>query len=459
MEKVLKSINDEMTIRYYLHNAQTLVSKGILDHYPERYRQINSMEPAGRRLFVLCLHLPYLLKAMDTKIIYSEPSSSIAMKDDIHDARHLENTKVIYLNFYATSRCSQIEGEEYLEAASKILKQNPSHILRISLIEKRILNVQTNEILETKTVISLLRLFYQLIQAQYANSNIEPVINLLNALAQEDMDTANEILISLLGTQVMKDYLLDTVLTIFEENDKRQINETYNSMQNCIDNMESLKKRYTDILKSYQILNERAQFYEANPQNTDTKIIKKYLSKTPYIKEVYKYDAQTLKLIYEAPMLYYSKTVVQKLRDATLSDKKAEVYDIFLNDRFIMYTRCALLLDIYTFRLTQSYIGSSDELYGHPHIDSYGCFGNHIDAIRDWAERKDYLGVLEQMSAMVLNLNFTDSIVINSMVEIIHSSPDKPSFFDKETKEFISFNDITKILKEEKNGIPQIEKE
>jgi hypothetical protein len=459
MEKVLKSINDEMTIRYYLHNAQTLVSKGILDLYPERHKRIKSMDPAGRSLFVLCLHLPYLLKAMDAKIMYSEPSSSIDMKDDIHNARYLENTKFIYLNFYATSRCSQIEGEEYLEAASKILKQNPSHILRISLIEKRILNIQTNEILETKTVISILRLFYQLIQAQYANSNIEPVINLLNALAQEDMDAANEILISLLGAQVMKGYLLDTVLTIFEENDKRQINETYSSMQNCIDNMESLKKQYTDILKSYQILNERAQFYEANPQNTDTKIIKKYLSKTPYIKEVYKYDAQTLKFVYEAPMLYYSKTVVQKLRDTTLSDKKAEVYDIFLNDRFTMYTRCALLLDIYTFRLTQSYIGSSDELYGHPHIDNYGCFGNHIDAIRDWAERKDYLGVLEQMSAMVLNLNFTDSIVINSMVDIIHSDPDKPSFFDKETKEFISFNDITKILKEEKDGIPQTEKE
>ena len=63
------------------------------------------------------------------------------------------------------------------------------------------------------------------------------------------------------------------------------------------------------------------------------------------------------------------------------------------------------------------------------------------------------------MSAMVLNLNFTDSIVINSMVDLIHSDPDKPSFFDKETKEFISFNDITKILKEEKDGIPQTEKE
>lgn len=458
MERLLKSITDEVIIRHYQHNIQTLISKGIIKSYPTRNRRIKNIGPAETRLLELCLHLPYLLKAIDTRMVYSESRSTSDMMDDIYYARHIDETKPIYLNFYETSRCSQIEGEEYLEAASRILKQNTAHILRISFIEKRILNVQTNEPLKPKTVISLLQLFYRLIQDK-TNSNIEPVINLLNAFAQEDMDTANEILISLLGTQAMRNYLLDTYLTIFEEQDKRQLNTIQNKMQNYIDNMEEMRRLYADALKKYQELNERARFYELNPQNTDTEVLKKYLSKTPYITEIARADLQSLRFDYEAPLLYYSKSVVQKLKDTTNSAQKAKVYEIFLTDRFQMYTRCALILNVDTFVLTRYEIGNSNEFYRHPHVDRYGCFGNHIDAIQDWAKHKDYLGVLEQMSAMVLNLNFTDSIVINNMIENIYEHPDKPSFFDKKTNKFISFNAITEILKEEENGTSQTERE
>ena len=63
------------------------------------------------------------------------------------------------------------------------------------------------------------------------------------------------------------------------------------------------------------------------------------------------------------------------------------------------------------------------------------------------------------MSAMVLNLNFTDGIVIGDLIENIKHYPDIPSFYDKQTETFVSFNEILKIKEEENNAALETERE
>ena len=91
MERLLKSITDEVIIRHYQYNIQTLISKGIIKSYPTRNKRIKNIGPAETRLLELCLHLPYLLKAIDTRMVYSESRSTSDMMDDIYYAALLFN--------------------------------------------------------------------------------------------------------------------------------------------------------------------------------------------------------------------------------------------------------------------------------------------------------------------------------------------------------------------------------
>jgi hypothetical protein len=457
MEKYLISTEDYPTYAFYQSQFQRLVDAGAIDNAPLELSKLKSIVNLDKKSFLkLTYSLPYIDNAITKRIKCLEVPDKLQLEKQTEAVKEFENT--IFVHFLITTRPLKIEREEYLEAASKLLKQSDDHILRISFIDKHTLNIQSNQTLEFKTILKLQQLFYQIIK-EYTNENIKDTIDFLNAIATNDLNTANEILIAKLGSKIIKSRMLDGQLKVFNNQHQRVINELKDKQQDLQDTLENYRQTYARKLQKYNEVNELLLYYENNPSTTDTTILKKYLEVNPYIQNIAVLNNTTLAFYYEAPILYYSKTIVKNLKNKTTVQIKQDIYDIFLNDRFQLYTRCSLTLEIDRFLIEASSVGNNNEFYRHPHIDSYRCFGNHLDTIKQWAKNKDYIGVLEQMSAMVLNLNFTDGIVIGDLIENIKHYPDIPSFYDKQTETFVSFNEILKIKEEENNAALETERE
>ena len=247
---------------------------------------------------------------------------------------------------------------------------------------------------------------------------------------------------------------VSTINGVFKDMKDGRINNIKGNIENINYRLNELQNDYSNYMSNKRNLLQELDRIKASP-NIETDDIINYILKTKYIKKVSKATSgRGLSLYYEAPMLYYDDDVIQHIRHS-YDDDVQFIFDAFLERRYQLYTRCEVIFYPEDFRVNNMSIGHRNEnnyYIGHPHIDRFGCFGNHGEAIQDWAETGDYIGAITQVTAAVLNLNFTDGTVIGDLIDTLMDR-DIPTWYDTETGAVLTTEELRiELEQEDENG-------
>ena len=262
---------------------------------------------------------------------------------------------------------------------------------------------------------------------------------------------ANRIYHAMTNTpELTKTRTVNTINDVFKELKDGRINNIKGNIENINYRLNELQNDYSNYMSNKRNLLQELDRIKASP-DIETDDIINYILKTKYIKKVTKATSgRGLALYYEAPMLYYDDDVIQHIRHS-YDDEVQFIFDAFLERRYQLYTRCEVIFYPEDFRVNNMSIGHRNEnnyYIGHPHIDRFGCFGNHGEAIQDWAETGDYIGAITQVTAAVLNLNFTDGTVIGDLIDTLMDR-DIPTWYDTETGAVLTTEELRIELEQE----------
>ncbi len=343
-----------------------------------------------------------------------------------------------------------------LEHTLKSYKADPdSHRVRIygnihTIV--LILNVWT----QPDQTTALLQIFLSMIETGEGLDN--DISSMVAAIHKNtDIGRANRIYHAMTNTpELAEARTVSAINDVFKDMKNGRVDNIKGNIENINYRLNELQNDYSNYMTNKRKLLEELDRIKASP-DIETDDIVNYILKTKYIKKVTKSsNGRGLALYYEAPMLYYDDDVIQHIRHSYDEDVQF-IFDAFLERRYQLYTRCEVLFYPEDFRVNNMSIGHRNEnnyYIGHPHIDRFGCFGNHGEAIQDWAETGDYIGAITQVTAAVLNLNFTDGTVIGDLIDtLIDRADDIPTWYDTETGAVLTTNELRlELEQEDENG-------
>ena len=264
-----------------------------------------------------------------------------------------------------------------------------------------------------------------------------------NSLIKKNSTEANNYFNNILDTEEYKTIYNKQFEKYFKIDYQEEIINTQNRVRQLRRDIDIHLRRFAEAETQINELNDQIEIYKNKPTVDHSQEVLAYISKNPYITRIVKASSESIRIYFEAPILYYDKDVVQKLQDTTDSEFKRDFYQIFLEDKYTLWTRCCLDFNTKTFNIYANEIGANKFVIGHPHIDEYRCLGNHPDEIREWIINKDFIGAITQVSAAALNLNFYDGAVISRLTYNFEEHwDDIPTFKNNETGEKVSLNQI-----------------
>ena len=282
----------------------------------------------------------------------------------------------------------------------------------------------------------------EIVAAIHKNSNIRKANQIYHAIVD--------------SPELVKTRTINTINDVFKDMKNGRVDNIKNNIENINYRLNELQNDYSNYMSNKRNLLQELDRIKASP-DIETDDIINYIMKTKYIKSVTKSsNGHGLALYYEAPMLYYDDDVIQHIRHS-YEDEVQFIFDAFLERRYQLYTRCQVLFYPEDFRVNNISIGHGNEnnhYIGHPHIDRFGCFGNHGEAIQDWAETGDYIGAITQVTAAVLNLNFTDGTVVGDLIDtLMDRADDIPTWYDTETGAVLTTRELEiNLEQEDENG-------
>lgn len=303
---------------------------------------------------------------------------------------------------------------------------------------------------------SLLQIFLSMVETgEGLNSDIRDIVAAVHK--NSNIGKANRIYNAIANTpELTKTRTVNAINGVFKDMKNGRIDNIKSNIENINYRLNELQNDYSSYMTNKRNLLEELDRIKNNP-DIETDDIINYIQKTKYIKKVSKAtNGRGLALYYEAPMLYYDDDVIEHIRHSY--DEEAQfIFDAFLERRYQLYTRCEVIFYPEDFRVNNMTIGNRNEnnyYIGHPHIDRFGCFGNHGEAIQDWAETGDYIGAITQVTAAVLNLNFTDGTVVGELIDtLIDRADDLPTWYDTETGVVLTTNELrVNLEQEDENG-------
>lgn len=335
---------------------------------------------------------------------------------------------------------SNYTGGQFLQAASEHLKQSQHHFLNImtSPYNKKLF-VWTNKALEPETVYKLF-----LLEASINEAQESLAYKFITALTEDNAAKAKRYLTDFMAS--------DAVQQIAFENFKQCMQNTHNvkinTIMNEIRNRRNLINDYEGQIAVYaseiRKKNEELDFLRSTDDEEDQKLLWKHLNRVPYITKFEGNREGYIYLNYEAPLLYFADYPAEKLISASYtSTEYKNILRAIISRKYELWTKCKLEFNTSTFAVenaTRNAEGSPN-LIPHPHIARYACFGNHRQAIAESAEAGDYIGAVEQMTQAVLNLNFYDTCVIDTMVSVLLDGGKKP-WKCVETGEWLSTREV-----------------
>lgn len=281
---------------------------------------------------------------------------------------------------------------------------------------------------------AMLQIFLSMVETgEGLDSDIRDMVAAIHK--NSNIGKANRIYHAMVDTpELTKERTTNAINDVFKDMKNGRINNIKGNIENINYRLNELQNDYSNYLSNKRNLLEELDRIKSNP-DIETDDIINYILKTKYIKKVSRAaSGRGLALYYEAPMLYYDDDVIQHIRHS-YDEEVQFIFDAFLERRYQLYTRCEVIFYPEDFRVNNMSMGHRNEnnyYIGHPHIDRFGCFGNHGEAISDWAETGDYIGAITQITAAVLNLNFTDGTVIEDLINTLMDR-DIPTWYDTET--------------------------
>ena len=331
-----------------------------------------------------------------------------------------------------------------LEGAQEALKHNSSHCLKIFKSPYNgALYVLSNRNITTEDLYKLKQLQNKL-DADYV-SNYNPLTaDLYDALIKTDVDKFNEALVKIKVSKEFKERNFITFLDQFKQTDEAALKKLQSDIKAQHESILYWENEIAKCGTTIKRLNEQIILHnKGTKSNEDIRDFYNLLNKSPYIADYSFVSTNKIRLKYYAPLIYYSDYTIDEIYNSYHDEPDQQaVLDLFRNKRFQLYTHCEIDFDISDFTTNIHFINTFDCKYlSHPHINEYGCFGNHREAIDDAAISKNYIGAIEQLSQAVLNMNFYDACVTNKMLDLLtyyDEYRNLETWYDTETGEFVT---------------------
>lgn len=348
------------------------------------------------------------------------------------------------------SRIAPLRDIKYLPAAEQMYSSNSRHFIKIFTYEK-VFCIYSNKDLTLKQLAELKLLQWWTLFKKEIETPDTLLFDYLKAVANEDIKVLNETLNKAFQHPIITEYKNRTIKKLFTSCKNKRIKKIENDIIYTDEAYKDYINRASETATKLAALQEELLALNLNKEDdSEGEMILKYLRKHPYVESYKKSEtSDALILKYKAPILYYDPYVIEKYIKNTHDPKRKAIYKTFLDNKYELMTQCEIIFDTTNFNIARNAIGHTP-LFGHPHIDRFSCFGNHIMAISEAALNYNYFGAFEQITQAVLNLNFTDSAVINEMMaNLIHNYPNMLTWRNKKTGAMLSTNEITEIYYEE----------
>ena len=372
-----------------------------------------------------------------------------AMVYHLTHAEDAEDIPTFLINIAPRTRYDETrltrEGLIHLEAAEAALKDYDHQFLKIYTY-KNGLYVYTNKQPTVETVIQLKLLQWNIFSNQIAHP-IPEVIDLLKALVNKDVPEINKAIEAISKLPILSTIRYNELKEMFKPDYKAQKNRLIDQKNQKEQMYIEYENKLSELITQINTLNENILDMELKEDKIeDNTPLIKYLSNHPYIKDIQKKNSRQVSLYFEAPILYFDDYIIEKLLPNKSGDDK-RILKVFLDNKYELMTRCLINFRPSDFAVNLDYVGDGNYI-GHPHIDRYSCFGNHTTAIREAAATANYFGAIEQISQAVLNINFTDSCVVNEMLRTLRRDPYRKTWRSKETQVLLSTSEILEIYNE-----------
>lgn len=346
-----------------------------------------------------------------------------------------------------------IENTEakHLPIAEEQFKVSSHHFLKIYTINGLMI-VFTNKELPFETVVKLKLLQWSIFKDKIETPQQE-IMDFIQAALKKDKNELNDLANAILNLPIIKEIKFQEIDRAFQVDYKDKLEDLRYDLEQNEQRVISKENELSRLIQKICEMQEQYEFLKMkSEQKNDNTLLLKWLSNHPYIKEVNRLGNHGIELYYEAPLIYYDEYIAKRLNYGGNSKK---IIDIFVDAKYELMSRCKIIFDTNSFNINFVRMGNAD-FSQHPHIDRYGCFGNHQMAIHEHRKTNDYLGALEQITVAVLNLNFADGVVIDTMLGNLLSEYhlDMRTWRNKETGELKTTREL---LEEYKNEETQTE--
>ena len=331
---------------------------------------------------------------------------------------------------------------ERLEAAEENIKQKTAKNMYIfTIADSNYLFVSTNDPLTELSLLKLYAIKLRLLENKlpcFEPATLDMIIALINEDKEALIDSVNRIK----NNENLKNYIFDEIARSLKSRKSRLIENLKEQISAC---KIQIKDTRENLARALSRLNDKNIQFKAlmNGEDTfDPQLIIRYLKKCPYIQRIKMLNSSTIRISYLSPLIYFDDYILEKIMDKR-EGMDYEIFKLFYDQEYELMSRCSIDINTEDFTVTQGeYLGSNLEAMSHPHIDQYNCFGNHEELIAEAAENDDMLYVLEEVTQATLNINFSDSIVIDTMLRMIKDHSELEWWREKETGAMYSTDEL-----------------
>ena len=244
-----------------------------------------------------------------------------------------------------------------------------------------------------------------------------------------DMDVLKNLKTSIKLTNITK--TIDTI----EDNLKEYDIENLKHLQN---NLKAYEEEYATLLKKINVAEMRIA---TASEIANKELILQQLARNPNFDKMWTLP-NTIILRAKGPV-DYDKTKIKSILKSSGDFQKIMTAD-FLE---LHWESCCLLnYEDYTVRNASDYY--SGAFIPNTHWNSYSCFGNNVPPLQKALKEKDFLSVFMVALTAAQLLNVYDITVLNKLKELLYYSyPDKKTFLNKNTNEFVSYIEAVNLIK------------
>lgn len=365
-----------------------------------------------------------------------------------HISKSEDFTKVIGLVINIDSEHHFIQEDwgdlVFLDGAAEALKREPRTFFKIfhRADNPNLLFAWTNRSLKPEQYYKLKVLQNKLNKDNLEHFN-EYTEKIYKAFESQDLNKVNTAFREFFNSPYIKEKEYQSFAKLFTSRSESSIHRLESKLRQAYENIKSYENYIANEARKIESLNNQmyAIIYHKKSEE-DIKELHKYITKHRHITNM-KINSYDIELTFKAPIVYYTDYAIEKIdKNYTRKSIEHKILQLFLDRKYELYTECIVQFVPDNFNIEPRYRSSGDqELIGQPHIDQYGCLGNHRDGVEESAEAEDYIGAIEQINQAVMNMNFYDACVANYLLRALkeYDTYDvKHTWMEKETGEMVT---------------------